>query len=199
MYDMNSFSAEQFTESEAGQRLLRFLLRDDVFARLVLDADEVCEIVPEARAMIGFDQRNPHHPFDVWIHTAHSIASAAPDPILRLALLMHDTGKPSTFYQTEDAVGHFNRHEAKGEKIVRERLPKLGYDADTIETVAVLVRNHDKGISDTELGRWLSELGEKRFRMLLDLKEADARSHDVKYKNNQIARVTELRRLINGG
>jgi len=110
---------------------------------------------------------------------------------------MHDVGKPQTFYFAEDAVGHFNRHEAKGEKLVRERLPKLGFDAETIETVAVLVRNHDKGISETELGRWLLELGEKRLRMLLDVKEADSRSHDAKYSKKQVAKVIELRRILN--
>jgi len=194
---VNELSFERYTGCAEGQRLLRLLVRDDVFSKMILDADEFCGIVREARDMIGFDQRNPHHPFDVWVHTAHSVASAAPDPILRLALLMHDVGKPSTFYFTEDAVGHFNRHEAKSERIVRERLPGLGFGPDTVETVAILVRNHDKGISDTELGRWLNELGEERLRMLLDVKEADSRSHDAKYSEKQIARITELRRILN--
>ena len=194
---MDRFPVERYTKSEAGQWLMRLLMRDDVFVRLILDSDEVCEVVPEADAMVGFDQCNPHHPYDVWIHTAHCVASVAPDPILRLALLMHDIGKPSTFYFAEDAVGHFNRHEAKGEKIVRERLPELGFDNNIVETVAVLVRNHDKGISENELWRWHTELGEERLGMLLDVKEADARSHDAKYKKSQLARVIELRRILN--
>jgi len=187
---------KKYTVSEEGQRLLRLLTRDDVFARMILDAEEICGIVPEARDMVGFDQCNPHHPYDVWVHTAHTVASAPKDPVLRLALLMHDAGKPSTFYYAEDEVGHFNRHEAKGEKIVRESLPKLGFDEDTIETVAALVRNHDKKISEAELNRWKAELGEDRLRMLLDLKEADAKSHDAKYAAKQIAKAGELRRLL---
>ena len=194
---MQKRSYEGYTESEAGVRLLGLLMRNDVYAKMILDPDEFCEIVPEARDMVGFDQCNPHHPYDAWVHTAHCVASSRKDPVLRLALFMHDMGKPSTFYFTEDEVGHFNRHEARGEKIVRERLPALGFDADTVDTVAALTRNHDKGISDSEFSRWLSALGEKKLSMLIDVKEADARSHDAKYKKIQLARVIELRRILN--
>ena len=194
---MDKFSVERYTDSETGQRLLQLLVRDDIFALMVMDTDEFCEIVPELRDMVGFDQHNPHHPYDIWMHTAHCVASIEPDPILRLTMLMHDIGKPSTFYFTEDAVGHFNRHEAKSEKITRERLNGLGFYEDTVETVALLVRNHDKGIPETELGRWLSDIGEERLRLLLDVKEADARSHDAKYKKLQLARVVTLRRIMN--
>jgi len=194
---VKKLSYEEYTGSEAGQRLLGLLMRNDVYAKMILDAEEFYEIVPEVQDMVGFDQCNPHHPYDIWVHTAHCVASSRKDPVLRLALLMHDTGKPSTFYFTEDEVGHFNRHEAKGEKIVRERLPCLGFDAETVDTVAALVRNHDKGISDTEFSRWLSDLGEKRLSMLFEVKEADARSHGAKYKKGQLARVVELRRILN--
>jgi len=194
---VTGFDEKRYTDSETGRWLLRLLMRDDVFARLILCTDEVCEALPEARRMIGFDQRNPHHPYDVWIHTAHGVASIAPDPVLRLAMFMHDTGKPDTFYLAEDDVGHFNKHEVRGEQIVRERLPELGFDADMVETIALLVLNHDRGISEKELWRLVADLGEEWFRSLLDIKEADARSHDEKYKNNQLARVDELRRILN--
>ena len=193
---MDKYDFGRYTGSEEGQRLLGLLTRDDIYARLLLDADEVCDIVPEAREMIGFDQRNPHHPYDVWVHTAHCVASSPPRPLLRLALLMHDIGKPEAFYMTEDEVGHFNRHDAKGEKITRERLDKIGFGEEAIEEVAFLVLNHDKGIPETEWKRWLDDFGEDRFRSLLDVKEADARSHDDKYKKIQLARVAELRRHL---
>ena len=178
--------------------MLQLLVRDDIFSKLILEHDEVCDIVPEVREMIGFDQSNPHHPYDVWVHTAHSVASAQPDPMLRLALLMHDIGKPVTFYRTEDAVGHFNRHEAEGERIVRNRLPELGFNEETVETIAVLVRNHDKKISASDLDQSIAEFGIARLNMLLDLKEADSRSHDAKYKISQIANIEELRRIMGG-
>ncbi|MCL1895735.1 MAG: HD domain-containing protein [Clostridiales bacterium] len=189
---------EPYTENKAGQWLLGLLAREDVFTALILNAEEVCEAAPEVIAAIGFDQCNPHHPYDVWVHTAHCVAYAAPVPILRLTLLMHDLGKPETFYRTEDEVGHFNRHEKKGEEIVRCRLAALGFDNETVETVALLTRRHDKGITETELPRWLEELGRERLKLLLDVKEADARAHDEKYKKIQLARVAALRRRLAG-
>jgi len=185
-----------YTEDERGRRLIQILVRDDVFARLTLDACEIGEIVPETQAMVGFDQRNPHHPYDAWIHTAHCVACADPIPVLRLAMLMHDLGKPETFYMAEDEVGHFNHHEKRGEEIARSRLPELGFDADTVDTVALLVGRHDKGIAETDLQRWIDEFGMERFQLLLDVKEADARSHDAKYKNYQLAKVASLRHLL---
>ena len=178
--------------------MLSLLAREDVFSALILNAEEVCEAVPEVRATIGFDQRNPHHPYDVWVHTAHCVAFAAPVPVLRLALLMHDLGKPETFYRTEDAVGHFNRHEKKGEEIARCRLAELGFDKETIETVALLARRHDKGIAEAELPRWFEELGRERLELLLDVKEADALAHDAKYRKVQLVRVAALRRRLAG-
>ena len=193
---MKNSEGKVYTEDEAGQRLLGLLLRDDVYSALILNAAEVCEAVPEALAMVGFDQCNPHHPYDVWVHTAHCVAYSPADPILRLALLMHDIGKPGTFYRTEDEVGHFNRHEKRGEEITRERLCALGFDRETIETVAVAVRRHDKGITETELSHWLEELGMEQLKLLLDVKEADARAHDEKYKKVQLKRLAALRRLL---
>ena len=195
---MTESAVEAYTDNEAGRRLLKLLLRDDIFSVLILYADEVCDAVPEVRAMVDFDQRNPHHPYDIWVHTAHCVAYAAPVPILRLALLMHDIGKPETFYLAEDAVGHFNRHEKKGEEITRKRLAALGFDRDVIETIAVLVRRHDKGIAETELEHWFEELGRERLLFLLDIKEADARSHEAGYRRIQLARVAALRRRLAG-
>ena len=185
-----------YTESENGRRLLKLLMRSDVYSKLILDPEEVFEIVPEARAMVGFDQCNPHHPYDVWVHTAHSVAYAPKDPVLRLALLMHDVGKPSTFYFTEDAVGHFNKHNEKGEKILRARLPLLGLDAGTVETIAILVRYHDSDIYENERESWVADLGRERLLMLRDLMEADARAHDEKYKTAQIAEIESLRGMV---
>ena len=193
---MKELLNEPYTENVEGHKLMKLLIRDDVFSALIMNAEEVCTIVPEICDMIGFDQCNPHHPYDAWVHTAHCVAFSPPVPILRLVLLMHDIGKPGTFYMTEDEVGHFNRHEKKGEEITRERLSALGFDKETIETVAVTVRRHDKGISETELPHWLEELGMDRLLLLIDVKEADARAHDEKYKKVQLKRLAALRRLL---
>lgn len=44
--------------------------------------------------MRGFDTRRPqNHCWDVWGHTAHAVDAIAPESVLRLTMLFHDSGK----------------------------------------------------------------------------------------------------------
>ena len=40
----------------------------------------VSQIFPEMAATVGFDQRNPHHCYDVYTHSIHALANVPPDP-----------------------------------------------------------------------------------------------------------------------
>ena len=59
--------------------------------------------------MVGFDQHNPHHVYDVYEHTLHALEATPPEPVLRMAVLFHDSGKPASFTLDEKGVGHFLR------------------------------------------------------------------------------------------
>ena len=61
-------------------------------------------VVPEILPMVGFDQRNAHHCYDVWTHTAVAVDHVPPELPLRLAMLFHDIGKPDTFSLGEDGA-----------------------------------------------------------------------------------------------
>lgn len=54
-------------------------------------------MVPELKAMVGFEQNNIHHVYDVWRHTMKALSSAGDDAIVRLAVLFHDIGKPQCY------------------------------------------------------------------------------------------------------
>ena len=41
---------------------------------------------PELLPLVGFDQRNRHHCYDIWEHTLSSLESVPPDPVLRLTM-----------------------------------------------------------------------------------------------------------------
>ena len=43
---------------------------------------------------MGFDQRNPHHSYDVYTHCVRALERVPAEPGLRLAALLHDVGKP---------------------------------------------------------------------------------------------------------
>ncbi len=66
-------------------------------------------VIPELLPMVGFAHRNAHHCYDVWTHTAVAVDHVPPRLPLRLAMLLHDMGKPDTFSLGEDGAGTFLR------------------------------------------------------------------------------------------
>jgi len=130
---------------------------------------------PELLAMVGFDQRNRHHCYDVWEHTLHALDAVPGDLVLRCTTLLHDVGKPSCFTVDGAGVGHFYGHPAKGGELADGMLRRLKCAAALRETVVRLVEWHDKNIPRTEksIGRALRVLGEEDLRRLILVKRAD--------------------------
>jgi len=131
---------------------------------------------PELLPMVGFDQRNRHHCYDVWEHTLHALA-AVPEGglVTRCAVLLHDVGKPACFTVDEAGVGHFYGHPAISRDLADRMLRRLKCSTDFRETVVRLVEWHDKNIPRTEkaIRRALRALGEKDLRRLILVKRAD--------------------------
>ena len=138
--------------------------------------------VPEIKATIGYDQKNPYHPYDIWTHIVKSIASIKPDLILRLAMLFHDLGKPLC----EDIIEvkkRFCDHGHISAKIARDTMKKLRYDNNTINRVYNLIYYHDTKILCDKISvkRWLNKIGAEEFMLLLDVKRADAKAQNPMY------------------
>lgn len=75
-------------------------------------SDVLFELIPELAPCQGFRQYNPHHTRDVWTHTLAVVDGVPPEEPLRLAALLHDAGKPATFFFDKNLVGHFYGHPA---------------------------------------------------------------------------------------
>ena len=130
---------------------------------------------PELLAMVGFDQRNRHHCYDVWEHSLHALAAVPGDPILRCAMLLHDVGKPASFTLDEGGVGHFYGHPAVSRELADRMLRRLRCATDFRETVVRLVEWHDRDIprTDRAIRRALRILGEEDLRRLILVKRGD--------------------------
>lgn len=62
--------------------------------RVLLDFPQtVCEIVPQLVPTVGFDQKNPHHAWDVYTHLVKTVEKVPPEPALRLAALLPRCGQ----------------------------------------------------------------------------------------------------------
>ncbi len=168
---------EEISVERVYSELLGILRGKHVCAALLGFPEVVCAAVPELAPMVGFEQHSQHHIYDVWEHTVRTVAAAPEsETTVRLALLLHDMGKPAAFYLDETGHGRFMGHGAVGAEMAEACLRRLKTDRETRETVMLLVRIHDEPLPDTEAGmrRMLAKLGEKTLRMLIEVKRADA-------------------------
>ncbi|MDO4315916.1 MAG: HD domain-containing protein [Oscillospiraceae bacterium] len=130
---------------------------------------------PEVLPMVGFDQQNFHHCYDVWEHTLHAVAAAPGDPVLRCVMLLHDIGKPNCFTVDEKGLGHFYGHPAISRDLADRMLRRLKCGNELRETIVRLVEWHDRNIprTDKAIRKALGALGERDLRRLIQVKRAD--------------------------
>ena len=157
----------------------RLLTAADVESILSDYPDVLAVFLPFISSMVGFEQHSVYHHLDVWQHTATAVGASVPDLPVRLALLLHDAGKPARYIVDEEGRGHFYGHASVSAALAEETLYALRYDRKTMETVIRLVKYHDTPIppEPPAVKRWLGRLGEEGFRMLLEVKRGDARGH----------------------
>jgi tRNA nucleotidyltransferase (CCA-adding enzyme) len=157
--------------------LLKLLAGSHVLAVLLAYPDVLAVPIPEISPTVGHDQRTPYHRLDIWEHTAHAVAASRADAPVRLTLLMHDLGKPETFFIDDNGQGHFYGHDKRGAEIARDRLQALRMSSRYIDAVSQAVRYHQLGLRPENLQKWLSRLGEDMVRLLIEVKRGDLAAH----------------------
>ena len=131
--------------------------------------------IPEILPMVGFQQHTPYHAYDVWEHTIGTVEAIQPIPVLRFTMLLHDIGKPNTFTQDEQGIGHFYGHGAVSKEIAKQVLERLKLDRKTKESVITLVKYHDIRceLSPIWIKKQLRKFGTNLFLQLLEVHKAD--------------------------
>lgn len=138
-------------------------------------ADVFAVPIPEIGKMIGFDQKNFHHKYDLLRHTAAVVANAPAIKHLRFAALLHDIAKPICQSFDENSVAHYYKHPSIGAHIADEIMLRLKADNSTREKVVKLIKWHDTPIDESEriIKRKLRSVGEELLFDLYDLQRAD--------------------------
>ena len=174
------------------------LVGEGVLGMMQAFPDIFSVIIPELAPAVGFDQRNPHHCYDVWTHTAHAVQAAPADEVLRLALLLHDIAKPATFTAGEDSKGHFYGHGEKGADMAKDIMLHLKSDTATLQTVVTLVREHDSMLPTTAPGmrRLIGRMGVELIRLLMEMKQADMAAQSTHERPQKQATLREARLLL---
>jgi poly(A) polymerase/tRNA nucleotidyltransferase (CCA-adding enzyme) len=102
-------------------------------------------IIPELLEGIGIEQRGEHI-YDVWEHNLKSLEHAVKKgwPFhVRLAVLLHDVGKPRTRLRDEERqIWTFHGHDVVGGKMTKKILERLKFSREMIDNISKLVRYH---------------------------------------------------------
>ncbi len=160
-------------------------------------SDIIFYVLPELKPMLGCVQQNPNHLYDVWEHSIRAVGQVPASPPLRLAMLLHDSGKPSCKTIDENRIGHFHGHSKASKKIAEAIVRRLRYSNADSETITKLVEQHDMPLGGSEkiVRRRLAQLGEKRFRELLAVKKGDAVGQGT--HPERIMELRDLERRLN--
>ena len=163
----------------AGERIREELLKllcGKAAGRILREyPDVLAEIIPEIRPMIGYDQQNHHHSYDLWEHTVRGVEGVPTDPVLRLTMLLHDTGKPVVRTTDEKGEGHYKGHPKVSEEIARRTAEFLHLDNAFRDRLCTLVLHHDTPLRTQDgqintdrsfLLRRLNRYGEEDLRAL---------------------------------
>ncbi len=153
-------------------------------------------VIPELSDMPSTVQDKQHTHKDVLAHTLRVLAGVPAEPLLRLAALLHDVGKPKT-KSVKDGKIHFYRHEDVGARMTRDILKRLRVDNATATEVTRLVALHMRSNlytsdwTDGAVRRFIREIGDSRER-LLALSRADITSYRPRRIEAGLVRVAEL-------
>ncbi|MBQ9925040.1 MAG: HD domain-containing protein [Clostridia bacterium] len=177
--------------------LRQMLVGAHVLEVLLSCPDILAVPLPEIKGTVGFAQHNRHHIHDVWGHTAHAVAAAPADPILRLTMLLHDLGKPLCYSEDGKGEGHFYGHAARSAELADRILRRLKCDTFTREEVCRLVAHHDDTLhADARTARrLLSRHGYERACRLLEVRRADLAAHAPEF-HGELDALDALRRLL---
>ncbi|HYP86551.1 MAG TPA: HD domain-containing protein, partial [Polyangiaceae bacterium] len=134
---------------------------------------------PEMLESVGCEQ-NRHHAFDVWGHAMACLDAAPAAPVLRMAALLHDVGKPrSRAFSDKTNDYTFYEHERIGAEMVEPMLSRLRFSNEERSHITALVRHHlicyDSAWSDGAVRRWLRRVTPELVSDLYLLNEADVR------------------------
>ncbi len=139
------------------------------------------KILPEVDAAFGVPQKSPkrHHIYDVGTHSVMAVKFCpSNDPIVRLATLLHDVGKPKTFQKDDKTqIITFYNHEVAGANIAYNIARRLRMSKKQTERLGTLVRWHqftvDERQTDSAIRRFIRRVGKENLDDILALRIGD--------------------------
>jgi len=162
-------------------------IRDELFRILIspnsaegililYNANLLKYIIPELIETRSVAQAR-HHTEDVWNHSLKSLQFCpSKDPVVKLATLLHDIGKPATA-KGEGEKRTFYNHEVAGATIATEIGRRLRLSKKQLKKLRCLVRQHqftvDEKQTDKAIRRFIRRVSKEYLTDMLDLRTGD--------------------------
>jgi len=162
--------------------LLKILQSGDPAKGIILlkDLGLLKYILPELLKGVGMSQERPgrHHTTDVFTHNLLSLKFCPSKvPIVRLAALLHDVGKPQAEGKDKDGLVTFYNHEVKGARIAYEICDRLRFSKKETERIVSLIRWHmfsvNENLTDAGVRRFIRRIGVENVADMMDLRIGD--------------------------
>ncbi|GAA4490186.1 CCA tRNA nucleotidyltransferase [Microbacterium panaciterrae] len=194
--------------------LVRLLQSDDPVRgiRVLVDTGLIDEFLPEVSALrLEVDEH--HHHKDVYEHSLTALDQAIAleltrhpgepaDAVMRLAVLLHDIGKPRTRKLEPGGAVTFHHHDVVGSRLARKRLQALRFDKDTTEAVATLIELHlrffgysEGAWTDSAVRRYVRDAGDQLERLHI-LTRADVTTRNKRKAQRLAAAYDDIEERI---
>ncbi len=207
----------QFEEqTEAAIKEYSYLLRNIARERIQVEFDKILTsswaayglhtlarlgcfpyFMPEICHTWQFAQEGGLHQYDVFGHTVKAVSLVPEDVVLRLAMLLHDIGKPYVWQQI-DGKDEFPQHEVVSADLAVQILERLRYDKKTIAQVKLLIAEHTRGLlpKDISMRKAIAELGVDGVRQLIMIKRADIQAHNAQLEAEPLPIFDDMEMLL---
>jgi poly(A) polymerase len=194
--ELGNISAERIRDE-----LSKLLLGVAPARALVLaeKAGLTAKFLPELSSL-KLEQDPVHRHKDVF---AHTLAVMEKTPLIlevRLAALLHDSGKPKTRRIGPEGVS-FHHHEVVGAEMAAKRLRELRYPNDVVDKVSEIIRLHHRfhtyrlGWNDSAVRRYVRDAG-PYLEDLNQMVRADCTTRDTAKAKRLAERMDELEARI---
>ena len=176
--------------------LIDLLTSDNIYDLLNRKEREILKLIPELKLCVGFNQNSKWHIYDVYEHILHVVSGVSDNKCLRIAALFHDIGKPLTYTEDNNKVGHFYGHWDASVLIFKKYQDLFCLTDEEKKLIINLIFYHDidvEKLSKIDLENLVKAFG-SNIKLLFDLKKADllAQSQEYHYLINKI-KADELR------
>ena len=153
-------------------------------------------VLPEYDSIVGVEQHTPNHIYDVEEHTLKALKSIGDDQTLRLAMLLHDFGKPLV-KKHDDGRDIFYKHPEASAMIAKEVLKRLKFDNYTMDRVVRLVKWHGLKYYPNEqsVRRALNRVGRDIFEAFIQVQRADISAKNPKVVPGKLALLDEKEQI----